>query len=387
MGKRDYYEILGVGKNATDEEIKKAYRKQAIKFHPDKNPGDKSAEDKFKEAAEAYEILGNAEKKARYDRFGHAGVGGAASGGAGGFAGGGMSMDDIFSQFGDIFGGAFGGGGGFSGFSSRGGRRQNRGSDLRVRVKLTLKEIAEGAEKKIKLNRYVACKTCGGNGAHNGTAFDTCGTCRGSGVQTRVQQTILGTMQTQSVCPNCNGQGTVIKEKCKGCLGDGIVREDDHMVLNIPAGVAEGMQLSVSGKGNAAPRGGINGDLLIVIEEEQHAELARDGNNLLYNLFVNFADAALGCNAEVPLIEGIAKVKLEAGVQSGKILRLRGKGLPDINSSGRGDILIKVNVWTPTNLSPEEKKLLEKLRESKNFAPNPGKKDKGFFERMKEYFD
>lgn len=385
MSKRDYYEILGVGRNASDEEIKKAYRKQAIKYHPDKNPGDKAAEEKFKEAAEAYEVLGNAEKRSRYDRFGHAGVGGAAGGGAGGF-GGGMSMDDIFSQFGDIFGSAFGGGG-FGGFSSRSGRRQNRGSDLRVRVKLTLKEIAEGVEKKIKLNRYVSCSACKGTGALNATAFDTCTTCRGSGVHTRVQQTILGTMQTQSVCPTCSGQGTVIRDKCKTCFGDGIVREEDHMILNIPAGVGDGMQLSVSGKGNAAARGGIPGDLLIVIEEEPHPELLRDGNNLLYNLFINFADAALGVTSEVPLIEGVAKLKIEPGVQSGKILRLRGKGLPELNSHGRGDLLVKVNVWTPTTLSTEEKKLLEKLRESKNFAPNPGKKDKGFFERMKEYFD
>jgi molecular chaperone DnaJ len=295
-------------------------------------------------------------------------------------------MEDIFSQFGDIFGSAFGGGGG-GGFSSRQGRRQNRGSDLRVRVKLTLKEIAEGAEKKIKLNKYVACKPCSGTGAHNGTAYDTCGTCRGSGVQMRVQQTILGTMQTQTVCGGCNGQGTVIKEKCKVCFGDGVVREDDNMVLNIPAGVAEGMQLSVGGKGNAAARGGINGDLLVVIEEEPHEELVRDGNNLLYNLFINFADAALGCSAEIPLVEGVAKVKLDPGVQGGKVLRLRGKGLPEINSHGKGDLLVKVNVWTPTSLSTEEKKVIEKFRESKNFKPNPNKKEKGFFERMREYFD
>ncbi|MBC7862210.1 MAG: molecular chaperone DnaJ [Bacteroidia bacterium] len=381
MSKRDYYEILGVAKNASEDEIKKAYRKQAIKYHPDKNSGDKAAEEKFKEAAEAYEVLSNADKKARYDRFGHAGVGGAASGGGGGGGGfGGMNMDDIFSQFGDIFGG-----GGFG--SSRQGRRQNRGSDLRVRVKLNLKEVAEGAEKKIKLNRYVACKPCNGTGAQNGTARENCGTCRGTGVHTRMQQTILGTMQTQSVCPSCGGAGSVIKEKCKSCFGDGIVREDDHMVLNIPAGVAEGMQLSVGGKGNAAARGGINGDLLVVIEEEEHAELVRDGSNLLYNLFINFGDAALGCNAEIPLVEGIAKVKLDAGVQSGKVLRLRGKGLPEVNSHGKGDLLIKVNVWTPSSLTSEEKKMMEKLRESKNFVPNPGKKEKGFFERMREYFD
>jgi molecular chaperone DnaJ len=385
MSKRDYYEILGVAKNASDDEIKKAYRKMAIKYHPDKNPGDKGAEEKFKEAAEAYEVLSNAEKKARYDRFGHAGVGGAAGGGGfgGGFSGGGMSMEDIFEQFGNIFGGGFGGG--FS--SGGGGRRQNRGSDLRVRVKLNLKEIAEGAEKKIKLNKYVGCKSCNGTGADKGTAKENCGTCRGTGVYTRMQQTILGTMQTQGPCPSCGGQGSVIKEKCKTCFGDGIVREDDNIVLNIPAGVAEGMQLSVSGKGNAAARGGINGDLLLVIEEEAHPELVRDGNNLLYNLFISLPDAALGCNPEIPLIEGFAKVKIEEGVQSGKILRLKGKGLPDVNSRGKGDLLVKVNVWTPTSLSSDEKKLLEKLRDSKNFTPNPGKKEKGFFDRMREYFD
>jgi molecular chaperone DnaJ len=252
---------------------------------------------------------------------------------------------------------------------------------------LNLKEIAEGAEKKIKLNKYVGCKSCNGTGADKGTAKENCGTCRGTGVYTRMQQTILGTMQTQGPCPSCGGQGSVIKEKCKTCFGDGIVREDDNIVLNIPAGVAEGMQLSVSGKGNAAARGGINGDLLLVIEEEAHAELVRDGNNLLYNLFISLPDAALGCSPEIPLIEGFAKVKIEAGVQSGKILRLKGKGLPDVNSRGKGDLLVKVNVWTPTSLSSEEKKLLEKLKESKNFTPNPGKKEKGFFDRMREYFD
>ncbi len=275
MSKRDYYEILGVARTASDDEIKKAYRKLAIKYHPDKNQGNKEAEEKFKEAAEAYEVLSNAEKRSRYDRFGHAGVGGAASGSQG--YGGGMSMDDIFEQFGNIFGGGFGGGG----FSQRGGRRQNRGSDLRVKVKMTLKEVAEGVEKKIKLNRYVSCKSCKGTGADHGTALDTCSTCRGTGVYTRIQQTILGTMQTQTTCPTCSGSGTIIREKCKVCFGDGVVREEDMMVLNIPAGVGEGMQLNVSGKGNAAPRGGINGDLLVVIEEEPHAELVRDGNNIL----------------------------------------------------------------------------------------------------------
>jgi len=380
MAKRDYYEILGIAKSANEEEIKKAYRKLAIKFHPDKNPDDKQAEEKFKEAAEAYEVLSNPEKRQRYNQFGHAGVGGSASGG---FGGGGMNMDDIFSQFGDIFGGAFGG---FSSGGRGGGRRVNRGTNLRVKVKLTLKDIANGVEKKIKVNKHVSCKTCSGSGAKSGQ-YDTCRACNGSGAITRVQQTILGAMQTQSTCGACGGEGRIIKDKCSTCHGDGIVREEEVISINIPAGVTEGMQLSMQGKGNAAPRGGINGDLLIVIEEEEHPELKREGNHLIYYLNIGFPDAALGTNVEIPTIDARAKIKIEPGTQSGKVLRLKGKGLPDVNSYGRGDLLVEISIYTPTHLSADEKKTLEQFKESKNFEPNPNKKEKGFFDRMKEYFD
>ncbi len=382
MSKRDYYEILGLAKNASDDEIKKAYRKLAIKFHPDKNPDDKKAEEKFKEAAEAYEVLSNAEKRQRYNQFGHAGVGGAASGG---FGGGGMNMDDIFSQFGDIFGGAFGGGGSFGG-SRGGGRRVTRGTNLRVKVKLHLNDIANGVETKINVNKHVSCKTCSGSGAKNGQ-YDTCRACNGTGAITRVQQTILGAMQTQTTCNACSGEGRIIKDKCNTCHGDGIVREEEVISINIPAGVAEGMQLSMSGKGNAAPRGGINGDLLIVIEEEEHPHLKREGNHLIYYLNISFPDAALGSSVEIPTIDAKAKIKIEPGTQSGKVLRLKGKGLPDVNSYGRGDLLVEISIYTPTHLNAEEKKTLEQFREAKNFEPNPSKKEKGFFDRMKEYFD
>ncbi|MBX3162949.1 MAG: molecular chaperone DnaJ [Bacteroidetes bacterium] len=382
MAKRDYYEILGVAKNANDDEIKKAYRKLAIKYHPDKNPDDKAAEEKFKEAAEAYEVLSNAEKRQQYDRFGHAGLGGAAGGGFGG----GMNMDDIFSQFGDIFGSAFGGGSFSSGFGGSRGRRVNRGTNLRIAVKLNLHDIAHGVEKKIKVNKHVACKTCNGSGAKNGQ-YETCAHCKGSGTITRIQQTILGAMQTQTTCGYCHGEGRTVKDKCNTCHGDGIVREEEVIAIKIPAGVADGMQLSMSGKGNAAPRGGINGDLLIVIQEEEHPQLKREGSHLIYSLSVSFPDAALGTSVEIPTVEAKAKIKIDAGTQSGKVLRLKGKGLPDVNSYGRGDLLVEISVYTPTHLSAEEKKALEDMRESKNFAPNPNKKEKGFFDRMKEYFD
>jgi molecular chaperone DnaJ len=382
MSKRDFYEILGVSKNAGDDEIKKAYRKMAIKFHPDKNQGDKAAEEHFKEAAEAYEVLSNKDKRARYDQYGHAGLGGAAGGGGGsGF--GGMNMDDIFSQFGDIFGGQFGFGGGNRG----GGRRVNRGSNLRVKVKLTLEEIATGAEKKIKVSKYISCDHCNGSGAHSGSSFNRCTTCHGTGHVTRVQNTILGQMQTTGTCPSCGGEGQTITEKCKSCHGDGIVRGEDVITLNIPAGVADGMQLSVSGKGNAGPRGGIAGDLIIQIEEAPHEYLERDGSNLVYNLFINFADAALGSSIEIPTLDGKAKIKIDAGTQAGKLLRLKGKGLPSIEFHGKGDLLVNINVWTPQHLNSEEKKLMEKLREAANFKPQPGKKEKGFFAKMKEYFE
>lgn len=381
MSKRDYYEVLGVTKSANADEIKKAYRKMAIKYHPDKNPGDKSAEDKFKEAAEAYEVLSNSDKKARYDQFGHAGMGG-----SGGFGGGHhMNMDDIFSQFSDIFGGGFGGFGG--GGSSRGGRRVNRGTNLRIKVKMTLEEIATGVEKKIKVNKFVGCNSCSGSGAANGSGFSTCGTCRGSGQVTRVVNTMLGQMQSTSTCPNCSGEGRIISDKCKTCFGEGIVRGEEVISINIPAGVGNDMQLSVSGKGNAGPRSGVNGDLIVQIEEVPHDKLKRDGNNLIYEHYLNFADASLGTSIDVPTLEGLARVKIDEGTQSGKLLRLRGKGLPELQGYGKGDLIVNLNVWTPQKLSTEEKKLLEKLRESENFKPNPGKKDKSFFDRMKEYFE
>lgn len=386
MSKRDYYEVLGVTKEATTEEIKKAYRKQALKYHPDKNPGDKSAEDKFKEAAEAYEVLGDPNKKERYDRYGHAGVGSAAGGGYGG----GMTMEDIFSSFGDIFGDAFGDAFGFGGFgrSSRGGRtRRSKGSNIRIKVKLNLHEILDGVEKKIKVNKYVACQVCDGTGAEDGNAYQTCSTCRGTGQVTRVTNTFLGQMQSASVCPNCGGEGQMITKKCNTCYGEGIVKETTTETVNIPPGVAEGMQLSVSGKGNAARRGGINGDLLIVIEEEKHPDLIRDGNDLIYNLYISIPEASLGAPVEIPTLEGKAKIKINPGTQPGKIFRLRGKGLPEINGYGRGDLLVSVNVWIPQALNKEERKAMEELQDSTNFQPNPDKDEKGFFEKMKSFFE
>ncbi|MBN2669235.1 MAG: molecular chaperone DnaJ [Bacteroidales bacterium] len=380
MSKRDYYEVLGVSKSATKEELKKAYRKLAIQYHPDKNPDDKAAEDKFKEAAEAYEVLSNDEKRSRYDQFGHAGMGGATGGGGfGGFS----DIEDIFSSFGDIFGGHFGG---FGGFGGQRAQRVNKGSNLRVKVRLTLQEIAKGVEKKIKVKKYVACEVCSGTGAKNGTSTETCSTCNGRGQVTRVQRTILGQVQTSSVCPTCNGEGKIVKEKCTHCHGEGLTKADDVITINIPAGVEEGMQLSVSGKGNAARRGGVNGDLLVLIEEESHPELIRDGNNLLYNLFVSVPDAILGGTAEIPTLDGRVKVKIDAGTQSGKMLRLRGKGLPDVNRYGVGDLLAKINVWIPNNIKKDEKKLIEKLSESDSFTPNPTNEEKSFFQRMREYF-
>jgi molecular chaperone DnaJ len=382
MAKRDYYEILEVSKTATPEEIKKAYRTQAIKYHPDKNPGDKASEEKFKEAAEAYEVLSNPDKRKRYDQFGHAGMGN-----NGGFSGGGMSMDDIFSSFGDIFGG-FGGFGGFSGFGG-GGRQQrvNKGTNLRVKVKLNLSEVANGVTKKIKVSKYVQCATCNGTGAKNANAFSTCTTCNGSGHITRVANTILGQMQTSQVCPSCNGDGKIITQKCASCNGEGITRNDEVVSINIPAGVGEGMQLSVSGKGNAARRGGINGDLLVVIQEEPHPDLMRDGNDLLYNLHVSFPDAALGTTCEIPIVDGKVKIKIDPGTQSGKILRLREKGIPDVNGYSKGDLLVNIQVWVPKTLTRDEVKILEKLKTSESFVPNPDKSDKSFFDRMRNYFE
>ena len=386
MAKRDYYETLGVEKNASADEIKKAYRKQAIKYHPDKNPGDNTAEEKFKEAAESYEILSNEDKRRRYDQFGHAGVGGASGGG---FGGAGMSMDDIFSSFGDIFSGA--GFGGFSGFGGFGGgrssRRVNKGSNLRVKVNLTLKEITHGVEKKIKVKKYVGCNSCNSTGAAHGSSHSSCPTCHGTGQVTKISNTFLGQMQTTSVCPSCGGEGKVITNKCNVCYGEGIVKEDDIITINIPAGVAEGMQLSVSGKGNAARRGGINGDLLILIDEEKHPELIRDGNNILYNLYISIPDATLGTTSEIPTIDNKVKIKIDPGTQSGKILRLRSKGIPEINGYGQGDFLVQIHVWMPKSITKEERKLLEKLQQSPNFVPKPTKGEKSIFEKMRDYFE
>lgn len=382
MQKRDYYEVLGVSKSADAAEIKKAYRKLALQYHPDKNPGNQEAEEKFKEAAEAYEVLSNEDKKQRYDQFGHAGLGG-----GGGFGGGGMSMDDIFSHFGDIFGG-FSGFSGFGGFGGggRSSRRVNRGTNLRVKVKLNLQEIATGVKKKIKVKKQVACEHCQGTGAKDGKSFSTCSTCGGSGQVTRVQNTILGAMQTTSTCQACQGEGKIINEKCTHCSGEGVKVAEEVITIDIPAGVSEGIQLSLGGKGNAARRGGVNGDLIVQIEEEEHPELIRDGNDLLYNVFVGYADVVLGDSIEIPTIEGKVKVKIEPGTQPGKVLRLRGKGLPDINGYGRGDLLAKVNVWIPKSLSKEEKKLVEQMRESEGFKPAVSDK-KSFFSKVKDFFE
>lgn len=382
MAKRDYYEILGVSKTATAEELKKAYRKRAIEFHPDKNPGNKEAEEKFKEAAEAYEVLNDEQKRARYDRFGHQGMGGA--GGGGGFQGGGMSMDDIFENFGSVFGDGFEGF--FGGQRGGGGKRQNVGGNLRLRVKMSLADIANGAEKKLKVKKKVKCTTCSGLGAKDKSGFKTCSMCNGAGSVRRVTNTFLGQMQTTTSCPQCHGEGSTISNKCGSCHGSGLMDGEELISVNIPAGVVEGMQLNLSGKGNAGERNGVNGDLFILIEEEPNDVLKREGNNVVYHLHISFPEATLGGSFEVPTIDGKAKIKVDPGTQAGKILRLRGKGLPSVNSYGKGDQLIDINVWTPQKLSSEEKTLLEKLAQSENFKPNPQKGDKGFFERMKEFF-
>jgi len=386
--KRDYYEVLGVDKNASADEIKKAYRKKAIQYHPDKNPGDKEAEEKFKEAAEAYDVLSDPQKKARYDQFGHAGMNG-----AGGFSSGGFSMEDIFSHFGDIFGGSFGGGfgdffgGGFGGGSSRGGRRVQRGSDIRIKVKLNLQDVAHGVEKTVKINKFVTCPDCGGKGALNESDIKTCDHCHGTGMITKIAQTILGQMQTSSPCPYCGGEGKKIINPCKKCSGSGLIKSAEEITFKIPAGVQSGMTLTVQGKGNAAKNGGIPGNLLVVIEEEQDPVLQRDGNDLIYTLYPSVIDAITGCNAEIPGVDGKLKIKIDAGTQPGKMLRLRGKGIPDVNGYGTGDLLIFVQVWVPKKLDKKEKELLEQLRDSKNFAPDPDKDDRNFFERMKKMFN
>lgn len=380
MSKRDYYEVLGVNKSANEQEIKKAYRQKAIQYHPDKNPGDKQAEDNFKEAASAYEVLSDPQKKARYDQYGHAGVGGAS--GNGGY-GGGMSMDDIFSHFGDIFGGGFG----FGGRSSGGGTRTQKGTNLRVKVKLTMEEIAKGVEKKIKVQKMVVCDTCHGSGAKDSNSHHTCPTCRGTGQVTRVVNSFLGQMQTSSTCPSCNGTGKIITHKCTSCAGHGIVRGEEVVTLNIPAGVSEGMQMSVSGAGNAAPNGGIPGDLIVVMEEIKHDLFEREGNNIYHQFYISFPDAALGTTIEIPTLEGKAKVKIEAGTQAGKVLRLKGKGLPEVNSYRKGDLLVNLNVWTPQKLSKEEQEILQKMSSSNNFIPNPSLKDRSFFDKIRQFFN
>jgi molecular chaperone DnaJ len=377
-GKRDYYDVLGVSKSASAEEIKKAYRKLALKYHPDKNPDDASAEDKFKEAAEAYEILSNADKKQRYDQFGHAGMGGA--GGGGGFSGGGMSMDDIFSQFGDIFGGGgnpfesfFGGGGG------GGGRNSNVGSNIRIKLKLSLEDLRSGVEKKIKLKQMVAAP---------GLKTSTCTTCQGRGVVRKVSNTFLGQMATTSSCPKCNGSGQMVTGRPAGANPDGLIYKDQELKIKVPAGVADGMQLSMQGQGNAAPGGlGPNGDLLVLIEEVQHDSFIRDGKNVLYNLNISFSDAALGNSVQVPTLDGKVKIKIEPGTQPGKILRLKGKGFPDLNGYGMGDQLIYLGVYIPEKVSSEEKKILEKLRNSENFEAKEVRTDRSFFDKLRSFFE
>ena len=377
--KRDYYEVLGVSKNASKDELKKAYRQLALKYHPDRNPGDKEAEEKFKEAAEAYDVLSDDQKRARYDQFGHAGVGGA--GGTGGFS---MDMEDIFSHFGDIFSGfGFGGGFGGGGFGGGRGQRVNKGSSLRVKVKLSLKDIANGCEKKIKVKKYCACKSCNGTGAEAGSSMNTCPTCHGTGVVTQVRNTILGRMQTQSTCTACGGTGKIIAKKCKDCGGDGVVLGEEVISINIPAGVADGMQMTVSNKGNAPKHGGENGDLLVVFEEEQDPQLTREDNNLIYNLSISVPDAILGATAEIPTIDGKVKVKIDPGTQPGKVLRLKGKGLPTYGTYGRGDLLAIVNVWIPKKLTKDEQKAIEGFQKSDTFKPGAEDSQKsGFFDRL-----
>lgn len=371
MAKQDFYEILGISKSASQAEIKKAYRKMAIKYHPDKNPGDTTAEENFKKAAEAYEVLSDENKKARYDQYGHAAFDGPQGGG--GFGGGGMDMDDIFSQFGDIFGGGFGGFGG-------GGQRQARvkGSNMRIRVKLTLEEIAKGIEKKVKVRRKVQAK---------GVTYKTCTTCNGSGQQMRVTNTILGRMQTATTCSTCSGAGEIINNKPNGSDAQGLLVEEETVSINIPAGVTEGVQLKVGGKGNEAPgKNSIAGDLLVLIEEVPHEFLKREGTNIHFDLYVNFSEAVLGTSKEVETVTGKVKIKIEAGTQSGKILRLKGKGLPSIERYGTGDFLIHINVWTPQELNKEQQQFFEKMAKNENFTPSPNTSDKSFFEKVKDMF-
>jgi molecular chaperone DnaJ len=383
--KRDFYEILGVSKTASTDEIKKAYRKVAMQYHPDRNPGDKAAEEKFKEAAEAYEILSDADKKAQYDRYGHAGV--SSHAGRGGYSGGGMNMEDIFSQFGDIFGDDLFG----NFFGGQRGRQQQRsrgirGSNLRVKLKLNYEEIAKGVTKNIKVKKHVSCTTCQGSGAKDKGSVQTCTSCNGSGQVRRVQNTFLGQMQTVTTCPACNGEGSTITVKCTSCKGEGRTYGEETVSIDIPAGVQEGMQMNVSGRGNAGERGGMAGDLIILIEEEQHKELHREGLNVAYELHLSFTDAVFGTQVEVPTIDGRAKIKIPSGTQSGKVFRLKGKGFPAVNSYEKGDQLVHVSIWTPQHVSSEEKAMLEKLSHSPNFKPHPDKNEKNFFDKIKDMF-
>lgn len=383
--KRDYYETLGVAKGASADDIKKQYRKMAMQFHPDRNPGDKAAEDKFKEAAEAYDVLSNADKKAKYDRFGHQGMGGASGGGQGA----GMNMDDIFSQFGDVFGDNSP----FESFFGGGRRQQTRraggqaGSNLLIKVKLTLLEISEGAKKVIKVKKQIACNTCHATGAKDGTSVSSCGTCNGTGTVRQITQTFIGQMQTTRPCGTCNGSGRSITHKCTSCAGQGRHAGEETITIDIPAGATEGIQLSMNGKGNAGCNNGPAGDLIINIEEVPHESLKREGNHVVYDLYLNIADAALGTQAEVPTIGGKARVKIEAGTQGGKILKLKSKGVPSLNGYQRGDQLIHINIWTPKKLTKEEEQLLNKLKESPNFTPQPEKNERSFFDKFKDVFN
>lgn len=390
--KRDYYEVLGVSKTATPEEIKKAYRKLALKYHPDKNPGDKDAQEKFIEAAEAYEVLSNDEKRQKYDQFGHnmgpQGFSGGGAGGFGGFGGGGFTVEDIFEQFGDIFGGRFGGqwGGATGGRASSARRPTRKGSDLRIKVKMTLAEIATGVSKTLKIPAMVKCDHCNGTGAKDGTAFTTCPTCHGSGVVVQTQQTILGPMQSQATCPTCNGEGKTITERCSYCNGEGVERREQVVSFNIPAGVSDGMTLTVKGKGNAARHGGVNGDLLVVIEEVKHPELIRDGNDIIYNLMLDIPTAALGGSVEVPTITGRARLKIAAGTQPGKVLRLRGKGLPSTEGYGTGDELINVMVYVPETLNDKERSAIESIKDEPDMKPSESVKTR-LFSKFKHIFE
>jgi len=383
MAKRDYYEVLGVSKSADAAELKKAYRKLAVQYHPDRNPDDKTAEDKFKEAAEAYEVLSDPDKKAKYYRYGHAAVDG-----QGGFSGGGMTMDDIFSQFGDVFGdsgfGSFFGGGG--GGAASGRQRGQKGTNLRIKVSLTLEEIAHGVHKKIKVKKEVSCNTCNGSGAKDSSSVKVCNTCGGNGVVRQVRNTFLGQMQTTVTCPTCNGSGKIISSFCGGCKGSGTSHGEETIDIDIPAGVEAGMQLSMRTRGNAGQKGGPAGDLIINIEEKEHEFLQRDGQNILFEQFLSFADASIGTQVEVPTLDGKVRIKIPPGTQSGKIFRLQDKGLPTVQGYGKGDQLIHVNVWTPKKLTQEERDLLEKMRSMPNFTPSPQKSDRTLYEKLRDYF-